>query len=56
LAGTRFKQCEAPRALAGAIAKIADARLRAGLAQDPAAIDANYVRPSDAELYWKDER
>ena len=40
---------EAPRALAGAIGLIAAARLAAGLAQDPAAIDANYVRRSDAE-------
>jgi tRNA threonylcarbamoyladenosine biosynthesis protein TsaB len=57
LAGTRFEHApvrEAPRALAGAIAKIADARLAAGLAQGPAEIDANYVRRSDAELFWKD--
>jgi tRNA threonylcarbamoyladenosine biosynthesis protein TsaB len=40
----------APRALAGAIGRIA----MRGLAQDPAAIDANYVRRSDAELFWKD--
>jgi tRNA threonylcarbamoyladenosine biosynthesis protein TsaB len=40
----------APRALAGAIARIAG--LKAG--GDPAAIDANYVRRSDAELFWKD--
>ncbi len=36
--------------LAGAIARIAAAS--AGL--DPAEIDANYVRRSDAELFWKD--
>jgi tRNA threonylcarbamoyladenosine biosynthesis protein TsaB len=40
----------APRALAGAIARIAG--LKAG--GDAAAIDANYVRRSDAELFWKD--
>ncbi|MBM3747809.1 MAG: tRNA (adenosine(37)-N6)-threonylcarbamoyltransferase complex dimerization subunit type 1 TsaB [Acidobacteria bacterium] len=57
LAGTRFEHLplrEAPRALAGAIGVIAATRLAAGLAQDPAAIDANYVRRSDAELFWKD--
>jgi tRNA threonylcarbamoyladenosine biosynthesis protein TsaB len=57
LAGTRFENArvvEAPRALAGAIGRIAAARLEAGEAQDPAAIDANYVRRSDAELFWKE--
>lgn len=43
---------EAPKALAGAVASIAAARFLAGLAQDPAEIDANYVRRSDAELFW----
>ena len=41
---------EAPVALAGAIGRIAWDRLRRGLAQDPAEIDANYVRRSDAEI------
>jgi tRNA threonylcarbamoyladenosine biosynthesis protein TsaB len=45
---------EAPRALAGAIGRIAVLRLAAGLAQDPEEIDANYVRRSDAELMWKE--
>ncbi len=45
---------ETPRALAGAIGRIAAERLATGLALDPAAIDANYVRRSDAELFWKD--
>jgi tRNA threonylcarbamoyladenosine biosynthesis protein TsaB len=57
LVGTRFEHaavCEAPRALAGAIAKIAAARLDAGLSQNPAEIDANYVRRSDAELFWRE--
>jgi tRNA threonylcarbamoyladenosine biosynthesis protein TsaB len=42
----------APRALAGIIAKIAYDRLQRGEACDPAALDANYVRRSDAELFW----
>jgi len=40
--------------LAGAIVWIAAARFKAGLGQDPAEIDANYVRRSDAELLWRD--
>jgi tRNA threonylcarbamoyladenosine biosynthesis protein TsaB len=46
---------EAPRALAGVIARIAIRRASAGTghAFDPAAIEANYVRRSDAELLWK---
>jgi tRNA threonylcarbamoyladenosine biosynthesis protein TsaB len=44
----------APRALAGAVGRIAWNRLQAGLVNDPAAIDANYVRRSDAELFWKE--
>ena len=39
----------APRALAGAIGKIAAHTTP----KDPAEIDANYVRRSDAELLWK---
>jgi tRNA threonylcarbamoyladenosine biosynthesis protein TsaB len=57
LAGTRFADApivEAPRALAGAIARIAFARFNQGLAVDPAQVDANYVRRSDAELMWKE--
>jgi tRNA threonylcarbamoyladenosine biosynthesis protein TsaB len=38
-----------PRALAGAIALLAIDRL-----QDPAGLDANYVRRSDAELHWRE--
>jgi len=44
----------APRALAAAIGRIASVEYRNGRAADPAAIDANYVRRSDAELFWKD--
>lgn len=45
---------EGARALAGAIGIIANARWAAGLLEDAAATDANYVRRSDAELLWKD--
>lgn len=38
-----------PRLLAGAVARLAAAQAR-----DPAALDANYVRRSDAELFWKE--
>lgn len=47
---------EAPRALAGSIGRIAFDRLGRGEVLDPAEIDANYVRRSDAELLWKDAR
>lgn len=40
----------APRALAAAVGQIAWRIFKSGQAQDPAAIDANYVRRSDAEL------
>jgi tRNA threonylcarbamoyladenosine biosynthesis protein TsaB len=40
----------APRALAAAIGRISWAELEAGCACDPAEIDANYIRRSDAEL------
>lgn len=43
---------EVSGALAGAVGKIAASK--AGTAKDPAEIDANYVRRSDAELLWKD--
>lgn len=54
--GTRFADSaivEAPRAIAACIARIAEARFAAGHAGDPAGIDANYVRRSDAELLFK---
>jgi tRNA threonylcarbamoyladenosine biosynthesis protein TsaB len=57
LEGTRFEDAKltiAPRALAAAIGQVACERFRAGLARDPAAIDADYVRRSDAELFWKE--
>ena len=57
LAATRFERSKivtAPRALAAAIGAIASDRFRAGLARDPADIDADYIRRSDAELFWKE--
>ena len=58
LTGTRFEDAApvvtAPRALAAVIARIAAARWRRGEACDPAALDANYVRRADAELFWKE--
>lgn len=42
----------APRALAGAIGVIACSEVASHM--DPAALDANYVRRSDAELMWKE--
>jgi len=57
LSGTRFASVPvvvAPRALAGAVGLIAVQQLARGQASDPAAIDANYVRRTDAELFWKD--
>jgi tRNA threonylcarbamoyladenosine biosynthesis protein TsaB len=56
-AGTRFESARvtaAPRSLAAAIARIAAGRYHRGEASDPAALDANYVRRSDAELFWKE--
>jgi tRNA threonylcarbamoyladenosine biosynthesis protein TsaB len=57
LQNSRFgnsKITTAPRALAAAIGRIAYERHSAGLARDPAEIDADYVRRSDAELLWKE--
>jgi tRNA threonylcarbamoyladenosine biosynthesis protein TsaB len=57
LAGTRFEGVNlvtAPRALAASLARIACARLLRGEASEAAALDANYVRRSDAELFWKE--
>ncbi len=57
LAGTPFAQMpfvEPPAALAGAVALCAELDAGEGKWLDPAALDANYVRRSDAELFWKD--
>ena len=54
-ANTRFAEAprrHAPRILAGAIGRIAWHRLQQGETGDPALLDANYVRRSDAELFW----
>lgn len=54
LQGTRFADMpftEAPRALASAVARCAEVSKW----MDPAELDANYVRRSDAELLWKDQ-
>jgi tRNA threonylcarbamoyladenosine biosynthesis protein TsaB len=54
MTGVNAPVIEAPRGLAGAIGQIAMMRFERGLAQDPAEVDANYVRRSDAELLWKE--
>jgi tRNA threonylcarbamoyladenosine biosynthesis protein TsaB len=51
--GIRAPIFQAPQALAGAIGQIALEEFRRGLGQDPAQIDANYVRRSDAEVLWR---
>jgi tRNA threonylcarbamoyladenosine biosynthesis protein TsaB len=43
-----------PRGLARAVAAIAERRYSRGEAQDPAVLDANYVRRADAEMSWKE--
>jgi tRNA threonylcarbamoyladenosine biosynthesis protein TsaB len=43
-----------PQGIAAMVGRIASERLARGDAGDPAAIDANYVRRSDAELFWKE--
>jgi tRNA threonylcarbamoyladenosine biosynthesis protein TsaB len=42
------------RALAAAVGRIAFDKYRRGEASAPEALDANYVRRSDAELFWKE--
>jgi tRNA threonylcarbamoyladenosine biosynthesis protein TsaB len=57
LKGTQFETSRittAPRALAAAIGHIAHEHFSAGLGRDPAEIDADYVRRSDAELFWSE--
>lgn len=49
------KMTVAPRALAAAMGQIAWKEFSNGRAVDPAALDANYVRRSDAELLWKEQ-
>lgn len=47
---------EAPVRLAAAMAACADLDCSNGITTDPAGLDANYVRRSDAELFWLDAR
>ena len=61
LEGTRFRSMPflaPPRALASAIALCAEQALLANpltsASANPTALDANYVRRSDAELFWRD--
>lgn len=57
LAGTPFESApvwKAPRAVAAAVARLAWEAYREGRAADPATLDANYVRRSDAELFWRE--
>ena len=56
LVGTKFEtfpNTRAPRSLAAAVARIALRQAATGQSMDPALIEANYVRRSDAELLWK---
>ncbi|MFL6546964.1 MAG: hypothetical protein ACJ8LM_17510, partial [Candidatus Udaeobacter sp.] len=45
---------QSPAGLAGAVAQCAEIDFLAGVIGDPASLDANYVRRSDAELFWRD--
>ncbi len=57
LSSSRFAHAgrtRVPRALAAAMCELALERFRVGEPGDPAGLDANYVRRSDAELLWKD--
>jgi len=45
---------QAPTELAAAIARIAIRKLKAGENCDPILLEANYVRRSDAEIFWKE--
>jgi len=54
---TRFSQIPqrtVPRALAGAVGALAAHGLHIGRLHSPAAAEANYVRLSDAELFWRE--
>ena len=50
-----WRVVEAPCYLAEAVALCAELDGQAGRWSDPAALDANYVRRSDAELFWKED-
>lgn len=56
LEGTRFAEMpfvELPRNLAAAVACCAEIDGQSGKWLDPTALDANYIRRSDAEVFWK---
>jgi tRNA threonylcarbamoyladenosine biosynthesis protein TsaB len=58
LGGSRFASMvwtEAPRSLAPAVAQCAEIDLVAGRVVSALEADANYVRSSDAELFWRDK-
>jgi hypothetical protein len=40
--------------LAAGVAELGEERARMGRFTDPLILDANYVRRSDAEIFWKD--
>jgi hypothetical protein len=40
--------------LAAGVAELGEERAREGKFTDPLLLDANYVRRSDAEIFWKD--
>jgi tRNA threonylcarbamoyladenosine biosynthesis protein TsaB len=48
-------RCIEQRTIAAAVAQIAARRLASGDPGDPLAVDANYVRRSDAELFWQEK-
>lgn len=50
------RQVRETRALAGAVARMAQNRLGGAANADPILLDANYVRRSDARMAWRDER
>jgi hypothetical protein len=41
-------------ALAAGVAELGEERAHEGKLTDPLVLDANYVRRSDAEIFWKD--
>ena len=50
--GETLIRCE--NGLAGGVAELGEERAREGKYTDPLLLDANYVRRSDAEIFWKD--
>jgi tRNA A37 threonylcarbamoyladenosine modification protein TsaB len=58
LSATRFESmrcASAPRSLAAAVARCAELDSERGQLLTPVEADANYVRSSDAELFWRDK-